>query len=90
MAEQTEKAFLKQPKVFLSWKKLVKGKRPGKSGNPFSKNISLCIKTLRDAIEGSIFIDKKVVVVTQDIPYKPVKRFYSRDNSDVKYWRFKH
>ncbi|KAG2253999.1 hypothetical protein Bca52824_084135 [Brassica carinata] len=35
---ETEKAFLKQPKVFLSWKKLGKGKRPGKSGNPFWKN----------------------------------------------------
>ncbi|KAL0897363.1 hypothetical protein Bca101_081324 [Brassica carinata] len=74
MAEQTEKAFLKQPKVFLSWKKLGKGKRPGKSGNPFWKNIGLRFKTLRDAIEDSIFIDNKVVVVTRDISYKPVKR----------------
>ncbi|KAF2317145.1 hypothetical protein GH714_012176 [Hevea brasiliensis] len=38
MAEQTEKAFLKQPKVFLCSKKSGKGKRPAKleidSGNP--------------------------------------------------------
>nr|XP_048337004.1 40S ribosomal protein S11-like [Ziziphus jujuba var. spinosa] len=32
MAEQTEKAFLKQPKVFLSSKKSVKGRKPGKEG----------------------------------------------------------
>ncbi|CAF1810824.1 unnamed protein product [Brassica oleracea] len=39
MAEQTEKAFLKQPNVFLSSKKSGKGKRPGKGGNRFWKNI---------------------------------------------------
>ncbi|KAH0882623.1 hypothetical protein HID58_058719 [Brassica napus] len=40
MAEQTEKAFLKQPNVFLSSKKSGKGKRPGKGGNRFWKNIA--------------------------------------------------
>ncbi|ESW04575.1 hypothetical protein PHAVU_011G106900 [Phaseolus vulgaris] len=39
MDEQTEKAFLKQPKVFLSSKKTGKGKRPGKGGNRFWKSI---------------------------------------------------
>uniref|UniRef100_A0A0D3BQX4 40S ribosomal protein S11 N-terminal domain-containing protein n=1 Tax=Brassica oleracea var. oleracea TaxID=109376 RepID=A0A0D3BQX4_BRAOL len=38
MAEQTEKAFLKQPNVFLSSKKSGKGKRPGKGENRFWKN----------------------------------------------------
>ncbi|KAF3554445.1 hypothetical protein F2Q69_00013020 [Brassica cretica] len=33
MAEETEKAFLKQPKVFLSLKQSGEGKRPGKAGN---------------------------------------------------------
>ncbi|KAL0662223.1 hypothetical protein Bca4012_099060 [Brassica carinata] len=45
MAEQTEKAFLKQPNVFLSLKKSGKGKRPGKGGNRFWKNIGLGFKT---------------------------------------------
>ncbi|KAJ0091719.1 hypothetical protein Patl1_12522 [Pistacia atlantica] len=54
MAEQTEKAFLKQPKVFLSSKKSGKGKRPGKGGNRFWKNIGLGFKTPRDAIDGII------------------------------------
>ncbi|KAB2069445.1 hypothetical protein ES319_A08G096600v1 [Gossypium barbadense] len=51
MAEQTEKAFLKQPKVFLSSKKTSKGKRPGKGGNCFWKSIGLGFKTPREAIE---------------------------------------
>ncbi|PNX58632.1 40S ribosomal protein s11, partial [Trifolium pratense] len=51
MAEQTEKAYLKQPKVFLSSKKSGKGKRPGKGGNRFWKSIGLSFKTPRDAIE---------------------------------------
>ncbi|GAB4832751.1 40S ribosomal protein S11-B [Ancistrocladus abbreviatus] len=51
MAEQTEKAFLGQPKVFLSSKKSGKGKRPGKGGNRFWKNIGLGFKTPREAIE---------------------------------------
>ncbi|KAK8319364.1 hypothetical protein V6Z12_A13G238100 [Gossypium hirsutum] len=58
MAEQTEKAFLKQPKVFLSSKKSSKGKRPGKGGNRFWKSIGLGFKTPREAIEGT-YIDKK-------------------------------
>ncbi|KAA3476836.1 40S ribosomal protein S11-like [Gossypium australe] len=52
MAEQTEKAFLKQPKVFLSSKKSGKGKRPGKGGNRFWKSIGLGFKTPREATEG--------------------------------------
>ncbi|KAL6212027.1 hypothetical protein ACLB2K_017250 [Fragaria x ananassa] len=58
MAEQTEKAFLKQPKVFLSSKKTGKGKRPGKGGNRFWKSVGLGFKTPRDAIEGT-YIDTK-------------------------------
>ncbi|THU50660.1 hypothetical protein C4D60_Mb06t22620 [Musa balbisiana] len=55
MAEQTEKAFLKQPKVS---KKTGKGKRPGKGGNRFWKSIGLGFKTPKEAIEGT-YIDKK-------------------------------
>ncbi|KAF3599910.1 hypothetical protein F2Q69_00035892 [Brassica cretica] len=55
---QTEKAFLKQPKVFLSSKISGKGKRPGKGGNRFSKNIGLGFKTPREAIQGT-YIDRK-------------------------------
>ncbi|KAK3003428.1 hypothetical protein RJ639_019869 [Escallonia herrerae] len=55
MAEQTEKAFLKQPKVS---KKSGKGKRPGKGGNRFYKSIGLGFKIPREAIEGT-YIDKK-------------------------------
>uniref|UniRef100_A0A2P2M3D2 40S ribosomal protein S11-like n=1 Tax=Rhizophora mucronata TaxID=61149 RepID=A0A2P2M3D2_RHIMU len=52
MAEQTEKAFLKQPKVFLCSKTSGKGKRPGKGGNRYWKSIGLGFKTPREAIEG--------------------------------------
>ncbi|KAL3649314.1 30S ribosomal protein S11, chloroplastic [Castilleja foliolosa] len=58
MAEQTEKAFLKQPKVFLSSKKSGKGKVPGKGGNRYWKSIGLGFKTPREAIEAT-YIDKK-------------------------------
>ncbi|KAL6556744.1 40S ribosomal protein S11-B [Orobanche gracilis] len=58
MAEQTEKAFLKQPKVFLCSKKSGKGKTPGKGGNRYWKSIGLGFKTPREAIEGT-YIDKK-------------------------------
>ncbi|KAE9602333.1 putative ribosomal protein S17/S11 [Lupinus albus] len=54
----TEKAFLKQPKVFLSSKKSGKGKRPGKGGNRFWKSIGLGFKTPKEAIDGT-YIDKK-------------------------------
>nr|GMD47400.1 40S ribosomal protein S11-like [Ipomoea batatas] len=54
----TEKAFLKQPGVFLSSKKTGKGKRPGKGGNRYWKSIGLGFKTPREATEGA-YIDKK-------------------------------
>ena len=49
---QTEKSFLKQPKVFLSTKRSAKGKAPGKAGTRFWKNVGLGFKTPREAIEG--------------------------------------
>jgi small subunit ribosomal protein S11e len=58
MAEQTERSFLKQSKVFLSTKKSSKGKAPGKAGTRFWKNVGLGFKTPREAIEGT-YIDKK-------------------------------
>ncbi|CAK9187201.1 unnamed protein product [Ilex paraguariensis] len=58
MAEQTEKAFLKQPKVFLCSKKSGKGKRPGKGGNRYWKSIGLGFKTPREAIEACKFWHK--------------------------------
>ncbi|ONK65822.1 uncharacterized protein A4U43_C06F1330 [Asparagus officinalis] len=59
MAEQTEKAFLKQPKVFLCSKKSGKGKRPGKGGNRFWEERWARIQGRpREAIDGT-YIDKK-------------------------------
>ncbi|XP_037455525.1 40S ribosomal protein S11-like isoform X3 [Triticum dicoccoides] len=59
MAEQTEKAFLKQPKVFLCSKKTTKGNNKlGKEGNRFWKSVGLGFKTPKEAIEGT-YIDKK-------------------------------
>lgn len=42
--------------VLFSSKKSGKGKRPGKGGNRFWKNIGLGFKTPRDAIEGTHFL----------------------------------
>ncbi|KAG6469737.1 hypothetical protein ZIOFF_070668 [Zingiber officinale] len=55
----TERAFLKQPKVFLSSKTSGKGKKPGKGGNRFWKNVGLGFKTPREAIEGHLPYEKR-------------------------------
>nr|POE67300.1 40s ribosomal protein s11-3 [Quercus suber] len=49
---KAEKAFLKQPKVFLSSKKSGKAKRPGKGGSHYWKNIGLNFKTPRERHYG--------------------------------------
>ncbi|KAE9448271.1 hypothetical protein C3L33_19846, partial [Rhododendron williamsianum] len=55
MAEQTEKAFLKQPKVFLSSHKTGKGKRPGKGGN---REVIIVVISVISLFAGT-YIDKK-------------------------------
>ncbi|XP_057871499.2 uncharacterized protein LOC131077923 [Cryptomeria japonica] len=50
---QTEKAVLKQPKVFLCSKKSGKVKRPGKVGNRFWNNIGLRLRTPMEAVRCS-------------------------------------
>eukprot|EP00244_Chara_vulgaris_P013680 TRINITY_DN7_c0_g1_i2.p1 TRINITY_DN7_c0_g1~~TRINITY_DN7_c0_g1_i2.p1 ORF type:complete len:159 (-),score=22.32 TRINITY_DN7_c0_g1_i2:560-1036(-) len=57
MADQNERAFQKQPHVFLAGKK-DRSKGPGKGGNRYYKNVGLGFKTPREAIEGT-YIDKK-------------------------------
>ena len=59
MSEQTEKAFQKQPAVFLNKKRQI-GSKVSKVGKDvrWTKNVGLGIKTPREAIEGT-YIDKK-------------------------------
>ena len=59
MSEQTERAFQKQPAVFLNKKRQIGTKLPksSKEGR-WTKNVGLGIKTPREAIEGT-YIDKK-------------------------------
>lgn len=57
MAEQVEKAFQKQPTIFLAGKDLP-GKRAGKKDLRFVRNVGLGFKTPREAIDGH-YIDKK-------------------------------
>ncbi|MCD9646608.1 30S ribosomal protein S11, chloroplastic [Datura stramonium] len=80
MAEQTEKAFLKQPGVFLSSKKTGKGKRPGKGGNRYFKSIGLGFKTPREATEAHISSCFRVkegdhVIIGQCRPLSKTVRF---------------
>eukprot|EP00878_Enallax_costatus_P000118 GHUV01000157.1.p1 GENE.GHUV01000157.1~~GHUV01000157.1.p1 ORF type:complete len:156 (+),score=52.01 GHUV01000157.1:133-600(+) len=56
MAEQTERAFQKQP-VQVGFKKPV-NKIPGKGGLRWYKNVGLGFKTPKEAMEGH-YIDKK-------------------------------
>ncbi|CAK5081133.1 unnamed protein product [Meloidogyne enterolobii] len=59
MTEQTERAFQKQPTVFLNDKFRTQGigKKP-KNKDRYWKNVGLGFKTPREAIEGN-YIDKK-------------------------------
>merc|ERR1712137_962002 len=57
MADQTEKAFQKQPTVFLNKKACLKSSK-NKKAMRFTRSIGLGFKTPRDAIEGT-YIDKK-------------------------------
>uniref|UniRef100_A0A646QJD1 Small ribosomal subunit protein uS17 n=2 Tax=Scolopendridae TaxID=41363 RepID=A0A646QJD1_9MYRI len=55
MADQTERAFQKQPTIFLNRKRtLGKKKKPTR----YVRNVGLGFKTPREAIEGT-YIDKK-------------------------------
>eukprot|EP00123_Amoebidium_parasiticum_P019283 comp24435_c0_seq1/m.46702 comp24435_c0_seq1/g.46702 ORF comp24435_c0_seq1/g.46702 comp24435_c0_seq1/m.46702 type:complete len:158 (-) comp24435_c0_seq1:139-612(-) len=57
MAEQVEKAFQKQPTIFLA-KKAVPGKKVTRKDLRFVRSVGLGFKTPREAIEGS-YVDKK-------------------------------
>merc|ERR1712137_119960 len=57
MADQTEKAFQKQPTVFLNKKACLKSSK-NKKAMRFTRSIGLGFKTPREAIEGT-YIDKK-------------------------------
>ncbi|MCJ1440422.1 MAG: ribosomal 40S subunit protein S11A [Stictis urceolatum] len=57
---QSERAYQKQPHVFLNHKnrKLKSAKGPGKAGRRWYKDVGLGFRTPKTAIEGS-YIDKK-------------------------------
>ncbi|KAB5549808.1 ribosomal protein S17-domain-containing protein [Coniochaeta sp. 2T2.1] len=55
---QSERAFQKQPHIFLNSKTKVKTARPGKNGKRWYKDVGLGFKTPKAAIEGN-YIDKK-------------------------------
>ncbi|KAK5090604.1 40S ribosomal protein S11-B [Lithohypha guttulata] len=56
---QSERAFQKQPHIFLNSKaKSAKSKRVGKGGRRWFKDVGLGFRTPRTAIEGQ-YIDKK-------------------------------
>merc|ERR1712137_1035912 len=57
MADQTEKAFQKQPTVFLNKKACLKSSK-NKKAMRFTRSIGLGFKTPREAIDGT-YIDKK-------------------------------
>ncbi|KAM3714235.1 hypothetical protein ACB098_01G319200 [Castanea mollissima] len=90
MAEQTEKAFLKQPKVFLCSKKSGKGKRPGKGGNrtyidkecPFSGNVSIGGCILAGTCHSSKMM--RTIIVCRDYLHF-VKKYqrYERRHSNI-------
>lgn len=56
---QSERAFQKQPHIFLNSKaKAAKSRKPGKQGRRWYKDVGLNFKTPKTAIEGT-YIDKK-------------------------------
>mmetsp|Transcript_39904 Transcript_39904/g.55476 ORF Transcript_39904/g.55476 Transcript_39904/m.55476 type:complete len:158 (+) Transcript_39904:57-530(+) len=58
MAEQSERAYLKQPGIRGTFGKTFSRKTPGKNGSRWYKNVGLGFKTPKEAIEGT-YIDKK-------------------------------
>merc|ERR1719217_618061 len=55
--EQTERAFQKQPTIFLGRKRVL-GKKIKRSDERFTRNVGLGIKTPKEAINGT-YVDKK-------------------------------
>ncbi|KAJ2900401.1 hypothetical protein MKZ38_002458 [Zalerion maritima] len=55
---QSERAFQKQPHIFLNSKVKAKSARPGKNGRRWYKDVGLGFKTPQAAIQGQ-YIDKK-------------------------------
>ncbi|GMH45049.1 hypothetical protein BSKO_13006 [Bryopsis sp. KO-2023] len=60
MADQTERAYQRQPKVpILGVRGNARNRKvPGKCGNRYYKNVGLGFKTPKEAIEGT-YVDKK-------------------------------
>jgi small subunit ribosomal protein S11e len=50
---QSERAFQKQPHIFLNSKSKAKSKRVGKGGRRWYKEVGLGFRTPKTAIEGS-------------------------------------
>ena len=50
---QSERAFQKQPHIFLNNKTKIKSARAGKGGKRFFKDVGLGFKTPNTAIQGS-------------------------------------
>lgn len=53
LAVQSERAFQKQPHIFLNAKVKTKTSRPGKGGRRWYKDVGLGFKTPKTAIEGT-------------------------------------
>ncbi len=53
MTVQSERAFQKQPHIFLNSKTKAKSARPGKNGRRWYKDVGLGFRTPKNAIEGS-------------------------------------
>ncbi|KAI5442175.1 30S ribosomal protein S11 [Lathyrus oleraceus] len=87
MAEQTEKAYLKQPKVFLCSKKSGKGKRPGKGGNRFWKSVGLGFKTPKEAIEAgtchSAKMNRTIIVRRNYLHFIKKYQRYEKRHSNI-------
>ncbi|KFY15673.1 hypothetical protein V491_05601 [Pseudogymnoascus sp. VKM F-3775] len=61
---QSERAFQKQPHIFLNSKVKAKSARAGKGGRRWYKDVGLGFRTPKTAIEGT-YIDKKCPFVGQ-------------------------
>ncbi|KAI5291184.1 ribosomal 40S subunit protein S11A, partial [Ascosphaera acerosa] len=55
---QSERAFQKQPHIFVNAKTKSKNKKVGKGGRRWYKDVGLGFRTPKTAIEGT-YIDKK-------------------------------
>ena len=75
---QSERAYQKQPHIFLNSKSKVKSARVGKGGRRWYKDVGLGFRTPKTAIEGN-YIGTSISYLCEESGYDAIAgRFYGQ------------